>query len=315
MLPTSEMPSQYAGGIGIDVTRSSFITSPQSKHVRVQSHGDFHRICVAPSNCVARSSSYTPQGSFRDLTRRSHVPPTPSFYPPLASSASQTQLFFPSSVDRAPVPPIDLYHDLSDKMLEPWLEPEIVQSRRASMGLDMPRVSEFASKCEFISLGNFCGIAQALQAIDVKQRAYPFDWVRSPVDGIIHCFESNFEDFLTFSMVRDDEASKLQVFTGSRWGGAFWHHNPLDPKTKADCIRRIERMLALGDVPASKPRFFVRAVNSTSELRSTMKLKETLQRALPNTTIYLLVLIDFQIEAGPLRLEGDAGKNILLSYP
>jgi hypothetical protein len=214
-------------------------------------------------------------------------------------------------VDVAPGAPADRYHDLSDKLLEPWLEPEIVQARRASMGVNVPSISEFLTNCEVISLGNFCGVARSLQAIDVKQKAYPFDWVRSPVDGIIRCFETDFEDFLTFSTVRDDEASRLRVFAGSRWGGAFWHHNPLDPKTNADFTRRIERLLGLGDVPSCKPRFFVRAVNSTSELQSTLRLQETLQQALPDTTIFILILIDFQLSSGLVRLDGDIDRNIL----
>jgi len=297
---------------------------------------------VPQPHCIARMSSYTPYGNAPDLTRRSFVPPPVSFpsahsatlsrvdsapaaptdsrrhfHPPTpapipcgTSNALQRQGSIPQ-VEAVPDSPTDPHHDLSDKLLEPWLEPEVVKARRTSMGLDVPRVAHFLAKCEVISLGNFCGIARALQAIDVKKKAYPFDWVRSPVDGIIQCFENDFEDFLTFSTVRDDEASKLKVFTGSRWGGAFWHHNPLDPKTKTDFTRRIERLLGLGDIPSCKPRFFVRAVNSTSELRCTLRLKETLQRALPDTSIYLLILIDFQLESGPIRLDGNIGSNIM----
>jgi hypothetical protein len=52
-------------------------------------------------------------------------------------------------------------------------------------------------------------------------------------------------------------------------------------------------------------------VNSTSELQSTLRLQDTLQRALPDTSIYLLILIDFQLETGPILLDGKIGSNIM----
>lgn len=199
----------------------------------------------------------------------------------------------------------DPYRDLSDTMLEPWLEPSMCQARRQSLDLNDSKKAAFMENCEFVSLGNFCGVARALQALDAKNKAYPFDWVRSPVEGVIRSLETDFEDFLTFSMEKDDPASKLKVFTESRWGGSFWHHNPCDPKTKDDFTRRIERLLGVGDIGPSKTRVFVRAVNSTNELEATTQLHRALQRALPEARVYLLVLIDFQLEAGPLRLAGD----------
>jgi len=200
---------------------------------------------------------------------------------------------------------------LLDGSNEPWLSKEATQARRASLGMSDPYTAAFVDRCEFVGLGNFCAVSRALQCINVKKKAYPFDWVRSPVEGVLQCFENEFEDFLTFTHTRDDEASKMKVYTNTRWGGSFWHHDPMEQKAKADFKRRIERLFGIGDIPASQPRFFVRAANSTAELRSTLLLYEALQRALPQATIYLLIIVDFQMAKGPARIASDAYSRIL----
>jgi hypothetical protein len=156
---------------------------------------------------------------------------------------------------------------------------------------------------EFISLGNFCGIARALQALGLKKRSYPFDWVRSPLDGIIHCLETDFEDFLTFTSIRTDEAYGLKIFQGSHWGGSFWHHDPLAPKVKADMVRRMERFLGNAEVPASRPRIFVRCVNTTRELEAIPQLLRLLIELFPEAHVRLLVIVDFQSTCGFIELE------------
>lgn len=55
-------------------------------------------------------------------------------------------------------------------------------------------------------------------------------------------------------------------------------------------------------------RIFVRAVNSTAELRATPQLLESLERVLPNAQVRLLVLIDLQDVQGPIEIAGFRGK-------
>jgi len=123
---------------------------------------------------------------------------------------------------------------------------------------------------------------------------------------VIHCLEVGFEDFLTFSNSRSEGAH--QVFSAARWGGSFWHHDPEAAGTREDFIRRIERFLGFGEVHGSKHRVFVRAVNSTQELRATLQLQESLERVLPNAQVRLLVLIDLQDVQGPVEVAGFRGK-------
>merc|ERR550537_1697986 len=135
-----------------------------------------------------------------------------------------------------------------------------MKARREHFGLSTGRAKDFADACEFVSLGCYCGPACAIQAIGLRTSAYPLDWLRSSIEGVIHCFDNEFVDFLTFSNLRSEAGH--QGYLSARWGGSFWHHNPDDAKTRDIFVRRIERLLGFEKVLATKPRFFVRAVNS-----------------------------------------------------
>merc|ERR1740122_536840 len=186
-----------------------------------------------------------------------------------------------------------------DNPNEAWLNKDAAMRRRTEFGID--DLTEFIESCEFVSLGNFCGVARALQALDVKKYSYPFDWVRSPTFGVIHCLETDFEDFLTYTVARD-EGPKGHLFGSTHWGGSFWHHNIVTQKTKDDFVRRIERFYGNAEVPPEKNRVFVRALNSTRELDDCVRLHQALKRALPKARIYLLILLDMQSDLTPARL-------------
>jgi len=195
--------------------------------------------------------------------------------------------------------------------LEPWLAAEAQQARWSALGLEETRAASFASAHEFVSLGCFCGVSRSLQALGLKRYAYPFDWVRCPVEGIIHCLEARFEDFLTFTASCQPPYVKQKVFTTSRWGGSFWHHDPMAPGTADVFLRRAERFLGLREVSASQARIFVWAVNATRELNAVPRLFDALQRALPQAKIRLLVLVDLQRSQGPICLSGASCNSVL----
>jgi len=187
---------------------------------------------------------------------------------------------------------------------EPWLQPAAKQQRRASLGLTWPQPAEFIERCEFISLGCYCGPSRSLQALDVKKYSYPFDWIRSPATGIMHVLDTRFQDFLTYTKTQDQGAVG-HLYGNTHWGGSFWHHDPQKDKTKEEFKRRAERLLGLGEVPITKPRVFCWAVNSTRELDDALRLHEKLRNALQNQCqVYLCVLVDLQPQVGPIRVQG-----------
>lgn len=192
---------------------------------------------------------------------------------------------------------------LEGKIVEPWLQPEAVKRRRETVGLNDPVVAAFCDSCEFLSLGCYCGPACTLKSLGLKKVTYPFDWVRTPSDGVIHCLQTNFEDFLTFTSIRA-EGPEGKSFASAKWGGSFWHHDLQRPGLQDDFTRRIERFLGDGEVADSTTRVFVRAANSTRELELSFWLHEALVAAFPNARVYLVVLVDMQTAKGAFRVAG-----------
>eukprot|EP00929_Paragymnodinium_shiwhaense_P089871 TRINITY_DN5007_c0_g1_i2.p1 TRINITY_DN5007_c0_g1~~TRINITY_DN5007_c0_g1_i2.p1 ORF type:complete len:551 (+),score=95.02 TRINITY_DN5007_c0_g1_i2:72-1724(+) len=190
---------------------------------------------------------------------------------------------------------------------DPRFHKEAQVACRKQYGLDDPDVAAFLSNTEFVSLGGWCGVAMGLMALGMRNCAYPFDWVRSPLDGIAHCLNTDFQDFLTFATCKTVDVHT--VYAHSRWGGSFWHQDPLAMKTYEEMTRRVERLLGLANVPLAKPRCFVRAVNSSGELMGAVKLLETIQQTLPGTKVYLLCIIDLQSTAEPMVING-LGQNV-----
>ena len=133
-----------------------------------------------------------------------------------------------------PLEPVawDAHLENPSLMSDPSLNKEMQMLRRAALGLTSPRVHAFIEGCEFVSLGCFCAPSYGMQLLGVKKNSYPFDWVRSTMEGIIHCVENEFEDFLTYSTFWVQDA--YTVFGGTRWGGSFWHHNLEAPLTRED---------------------------------------------------------------------------------
>jgi len=95
-------------------------------------------------------------------------------------------------------------------------------------------------------------------------------------------------------MLKDCVGEKI-AYTRARWGGSFWHHDVESAQVRDIFDRRISRLLGMTpEVPASKPRVFVRLVSSTVELDLTMQLHQLLKEQLPASRIYLLMMADFQ---------------------
>jgi len=180
---------------------------------------------------------------------------------------------------------------------------------RASLGLNAPPLAQFLDNVECVSIGNFCAVATALEALGLRKYAYPFDWVRSSSQGVIHLFNNKFADFFDYRSTEQTEHGP--AYTQTAWGGSFWHHDIQDPKVKSSFQRRIDRILGKGEVPTTVPRLFVRTLNSTDEIASALDLHAALQKAFRRTRVYLLLLVDMQDQSGPVRLAGKAGDNIL----
>ncbi|CAJ1355434.1 unnamed protein product [Effrenium voratum] len=157
--------------------------------------------------------------------------------------------------------------------------------------------------------GCYCSPSYALQLLNLRKNSYPFDWTRSSLEGILHCLDMRFEDFLTYSTYQ--MVDQHVVFGGTRWGGSFWHHNLEAPMTVQDMTRRIHRFLGTGDVSPKVPRVFIRIINSTREIGQAIRLRQALKSSFPEAQeIYMLLLIELQMERGPIAVTAPEGQGL-----
>jgi len=186
-----------------------------------------------------------------------------------------------------------------------------VQMNLASCGLSDPALAAFLQNTEFISLGNYCAVSYATEALGLRKAAGPLDWVRSPIRGIIQLFQTGFSNFTSYGQTKPTEHGP--AFLQTQWGGSFWHHDITQEKIKASQQRRCARVMGRGDVPPTKPRCFLRTLNGTTEVDACVELHRALQRAFSQTKVYLLILMDMQDPSAQptLRLAGPEGENIL----
>jgi hypothetical protein len=75
------------------------------------------------------------------------------------------------------------------------------------------------------SLGSLCHSSQILKRNNLKKCSYPFDWIFSNYDNIIHCIEDKFNIFLDKSYYIN--VSQNQCGHSKYHNCMFNHHNPL----------------------------------------------------------------------------------------
>ena len=79
------------------------------------------------------------------------------------------------------------------------------------------------SMYECIGLGEVCTVAAALQRFELRNAAYPFDWIISHYPSLISVLENDFQDFLDpeYLSVRDDNKGII-----NKYGLVFVHDFP-----------------------------------------------------------------------------------------
>jgi hypothetical protein len=99
------------------------------------------------------------------------------------------------------------------------------------------------------SLGHFCHSSQILKQNNLKNYSYPFDWVFSNCENIIHCLKDDFNIFLDKSYYIRIDYSKCghSHYNDKMW----WHHNPLDNENDYNyyvrCVKRFKQLLKCED--------------------------------------------------------------------
>jgi len=74
-----------------------------------------------------------------------------------------------------------------------------------------------------ISLGSNCEVAGGIILANMRDGAYPFDWMTTDLSFIISSFENDFADF-NFNSTNDYKDSDIhKVFTNLSGDGHFYH--------------------------------------------------------------------------------------------
>lgn len=115
-----------------------------------------------------------------------------------------------------------------------------------------------------IPLGGSCSVAYQLQKLGLREKAYPFDWLRTPsLDIISKCIEEEFEDFAEFTPIKevksypllnqedfDSNGSKTSFYATNKYGCQSYHdfdsRIPFEDQiqeVKEKYHRRIDRFL------------------------------------------------------------------------
>lgn len=145
------------------------------------------------------------------------------------------------------------------------------------------------------SLGLFCHSTQLLKRNGYKKCSYPFDWVFSSYDNIIHAIENDFKIFL-------DKSYYIQI-SDTKCGHSyynknmFWHHNPIKQEDYDYFVRCIERFRIL--LSSSQKKLFITSIihGQNNVLDDIVEFNRKLSKFTSNYV--LLVIIHYPINDRP----------------
>lgn len=93
-----------------------------------------------------------------------------------------------------------------------------------------------------ISLGNFCLPSYSIKKMGYKKESYPFDWIISTNEMIVHCIENDFINFLDISKYNSHRFKGKNNAGHLDYGDlTFMHRNPRNDKHYQYFVRCVNR--------------------------------------------------------------------------
>jgi len=141
----------------------------------------------------------------------------------------------------------------------------------------------------FISIGGWCGTKVFLKQNNYLDASYPFDYVRSTIEGVINCIETNFENYLPKKMERRYDFTYYRPFIGKYIG--FYYHDLTDPNTIDSIQRKIKRFNEKLSQPIDV--CFLRTIcrdDYNDEVKHYKELQNAINKSYPNIN-YIIVFI------------------------
>lgn len=155
------------------------------------------------------------------------------------------------------------------------------------------------------SLGSLCHSSQILKKNKLKKCSYPFDWIFSDCNIIIHCIEDDFKIFLDKSYYKSMGKNRCihLKYTTKIFKDIWRHHNPLNNEKDYNyyvrCVSRFRQLLQYEE----KKLFIMIFVNGEHESHDNKFKKKIIEfnSKLSNYTknYILLVIIHFPKKTYP----------------
>mmetsp|Transcript_73943 Transcript_73943/g.165911 ORF Transcript_73943/g.165911 Transcript_73943/m.165911 type:complete len:391 (-) Transcript_73943:84-1256(-) len=161
---------------------------------------------------------------------------------------------------------------------------------------------------KLISLGSSCAVNLTLVDMNLRQEAYPFDNMRTSLEGVLHFLETNFSDFMPGGHA---DASNEPGGMSSQRGKyhSFWHHNMQCFEDVAKYERRIQRFMDLDS--SDKNLFFVFALNSSFEVVGGERLLRSLRQLFGKAKVWVLMLVDGQVRNRLMSVGGTEDRLLI----
>jgi len=161
-----------------------------------------------------------------------------------------------------------------------------------------------------VSLGCSCAVAACLSYLKLREAAYPFDWNRTTIEGVIHFLRTGFADFLQFFWVQAFPGGKATG--GTSYHGAHhsvWHEDMYTGDGAAKYHRRIKRFFQ----NTAARVLFIRILNTHAEVANAKQLLEVLQALFSRSEVFLLLIAVCQPAVKSFIVEGTGGHLLVHS--
>ena len=147
----------------------------------------------------------------------------------------------------------------------------------------------------FISIGGWCGTKIALKELGLfDEPSLPFDSVRTSIEGIIDCIETDFQSFFPREIKRDDRITSYSCFMGEYVGFYHNNHNLFDKNV----IESFERKFVRFDEKIKKNNcVFLRTIvrdNYEDEIKQYKNLQRVIDNKYPNISYIICFIIPNQ---------------------
>ena len=151
----------------------------------------------------------------------------------------------------------------------------------------------------YISIGGWCGTKIVMKLFDLfNEESLPFDSVRTSLEGVINCIETDFQHFFPKKIVVDPNIKTYNAFLGKYVG--FFHntHNLLDKNVISSFDIKFERFKKK---LSQKGNFvFIRSIvrdNYLDEIILYKKLQNAIENKYPNIKYIIVFIIPNQKES------------------